>query len=93
MTEVKHNKRAGTRFPAPANTLIYVKINDNHEYIGLAYSQSYHGCGGVFSSKIEVQEKQLCHVKVGELNFLKAEVRHISNLDSDFIKIGFKLLE
>lgn len=88
-------KRKYTRFGSEENTLLTVKTREGKLILGLAFSEAYEGCGGVFiksSSLEEIQLDDTYEVKVGNHHFVRMIVKWKQELDADTVKIGFKVI-
>ena len=86
-------KRRFIRFDADPNTFVAVKIGEHPPIGGLAITESHGGCSAVFLTNQAFKESNQCHIKVGELDALKAEIRWIMDVDKDLVKVGFQFLD
>ncbi len=85
-------KRKHIRFNPDEDTFIAVKIEDDTLYTGLCVSESQGGCSGVFMNHVNFISGKMCYLKVGKLDPVSAEIRWVTELDTDVVKVGFQYL-
>jgi hypothetical protein len=68
-------KRKNIRFVPDENTLIVLKTQNGVEVVGLACSESYSGCGGVFMASSELVEDIDIELQVGKLESQLATIK------------------
>lgn len=90
--EKMEKKRKHIRFHAEEDTFITVKLEDDSLFTGLCLSESQGGCSGVFVKSDHFMAGKMGMVKVGKLDPLSAEIRWVTELDSEVIKVGFHFL-
>ncbi|MFT6630702.1 MAG: hypothetical protein ACJAS4_000644 [Bacteriovoracaceae bacterium] len=88
-------KRQFIRFQPDENTYMMVKIEDvegDNIYSGLCVSESQGGCSAAFLNNKAFTAGKMCFVKVGKLDAESAEIRWVTELDEDLVKVGFRFL-
>lgn len=85
-------KRKHIRFQPDDNTYIMVQVDNDVVYSGLCVSESQGGCSAAFLNNPAFIAGTMCYVKVGKLEPISAEIRWVTELDSDLVKIGFQYL-
>jgi hypothetical protein len=89
------NKRKFIRFQPDDNTYMIVKLdgeNDEIFHSGLCVSESQGGCSAAFLNNASFTAGKMCFIKVGKLEPESAEIRWVTELDEDLVKVGFKYL-
>jgi hypothetical protein len=86
------NKRRHIRFEPEENTFVFVNIDNENVHGGLCTSESQSGCSGVFRTCGSFVAGKMVYVKVGALDALSAEIKWVSELDKDTLKVGFEYL-
>lgn len=65
--------------------------------VGLIFQEAYGGCGLILhqdeGGPVSLTKDEVCRIKVGKLQVLKAEVVWMKRIDKDVLKVGFKFLE
>ena len=85
-------KRKHIRFQPDSDTFMAVRLEDNSLYTGLCVSESQGGSAGVFINHPNFVSGIMCLVKVGKLDPISAQIRWVTELDSDVLKVGFEYL-
>ena len=86
------NKRKHIRFKPDERTYILINIVDDEVESGLCVTESQGGCSAVFLNKPCYQAGEMCYLKVGKLDPVAAEIRWVTVLDNDLVKVGFEYL-
>ena len=86
------NIRRHIRFEADENTFILLNIDNEVVHSGIGVSESQSGCAGVFRTNNLFVAGKMVYVKVGKLEPVSAEIRWVSELDKDVMKVGFEFL-
>lgn len=87
------NHRKHIRFEAEENTFILARGESDIVHSGLALSESQGGCSGVFKVNKDFELKKMMLVKVGQLDSIPVEIRWITPLDHEVVKVGFQYLD
>ena len=90
------NRRKHIRFTPDDKTYMFFQIEHSdteYTHAGLAVSESQGGASGVFLNNAEIVAGKMCLLKIGKLETMSAEIRRVTELDEDVVKVGFKLLE
>lgn len=85
-------KRKHERFEAKSNTFVGIEV-EGSSIGGLCISESQGGCSAVFVNHNVFMAGKECDVHVDEQSTLKAEIRWVTELDTDVVKVGFQYLE
>ncbi len=86
------DKRKHIRFESDTNTFVGLRI-DETSIGGLCITESHGGCSAVFLNHKLFVAGKTCEIHVGKLSTLNAEIRWVTELDSDVVKVGFEYLE
>ena len=86
-------KRLNIRYAPDDNTLVRVTFKNNEELIGLAFSESYKGCGGIFLFSDRFKEEDIIKIEVGNLDEQSAKVKWIKKISSAAMEVGFNFLD
>ncbi len=86
------NKRQHIRFEPDENTLILLKVDNDEIHSGLCVSESQGGCSAAFLNNSAFVAGKMVYLKVGKLDSISAEIRWVTELDEDIVKVGFKYL-
>ena len=86
-------KREYIRFSADENTFLVIKVGEHPAIGGLCVTESQGGCSGSFLNHDYFVASEKVLLRVGKLDTILAEIRWITQLDEDIVKIGFKYLE
>lgn len=87
------NQRKHIRFIPDDHTFILVNLEDSNETLcGLCVSESQGGCSGLFLNHNGFKAGEMVYIKVGKLESVAAEIRWVTELDKDCVKIGFAYL-
>lgn len=89
---MSNDKRKHIRFSADDNTFVGLHI-EGSTFGGLCITESQGGCSAVFVNHDQFVAGKHCLVHVGKMDTLKAEIRWVTELDSEVVKIGFKYLD
>lgn len=90
------NNRKHIRFAPDENTLITITLPGGNDLVGLAFSEAYAGCGGVFINNHLANSMKVGDIfalRIGSLDIENAEVRWIKQVDEHITKAGFHLLD
>ncbi len=85
-------KRKFIRFEPDENTYVLLNIQDEEIHSGLCLTESQGGCSAVFKNNPLYRAGEMVMVKVGKLDPTSAEIRWVSELDKDVVKVGFEFL-
>jgi len=83
-------KRKNIRFVPDENTLIVLKTQNGNEIVGLACTESFSGCGGVFKAHKELVLDITVELQVGKLEAQLAVIKWIKKLDENIWELGFQ---
>lgn len=100
----KNERRRHMRFPPDDIEIARIQFTDadpdpstfRTDMAGLVIEEAYGGAGVVALSHggpADIAEGTRCHVRVGNLGPLKAEVRWVKRLDEDVAKLGIEYLD
>ena len=68
-------------------------VSFNPNTVGLIIDEAYGGCSIVMVTTHKVRVGDVYKVQLGGFSPLKDEVKHITPLDSNIVKLGFQFLE
>lgn len=86
------DQRKHIRFQPDEDTYIIIKLEDDTIYSGLCIDESQSGSAGVFINHYNFTPGKMCLMKVGKLDAISAEIKWVTELDNDVVKIGFSHL-
>lgn len=65
----------------------------NPNTVGLIVDEAYGGCSIILVTTTKLKIGDICKIQLGGFSPLKAELKHISQLDTNILKLGFQFLE
>ncbi len=84
------NQRKHIRFTPDESTIILLNLEEDSDTLcGLCITESQGGCSGVFINHNGFKAGRMVYLKVGKLDPIGAEIRWVTELDKDTVKIGF----
>jgi hypothetical protein len=91
-------KRKSTRFKPDPGTIAKIETSNQEgvfsfTLVGLVLSEAARGCSVVLVGENTIQLGEIWRIKVGELDYLKAEVKWITLIDQEIKKVGLMYLE
>lgn len=87
------NQRKHIRFTPDENTIMLLNLEEDKDTLcGLCISESQGGCSGLFINHPGFKAGKMVYIKVGKLDAIGAEIRWVTELDKDSVKIGFSYL-
>ena len=88
-------KRSHIRFKSDPNTIAWISTKQYFEpqFVSLVENEAYKGCGLLTNQDTGIKVGDICHVAVGEMAPMKAEVRWVHALALGVFRIGLCYLD
>lgn len=84
--------RKHIRFEPDNNALIHIHVNDQN-FTGLALTEAYKGCSGVFILNDVLKSDLEVSLKIGDIQIKRAIIRWTKMVNDKLLEAGFEYLD